>query len=104
MSPPVRLERKYIPANVRVTKTASNRADVLVTAMPDQASGSSCTSIVDHQALLNPRAADGGLRVTMPRMSRTRMRNQERRKRRLAALKRGRGERRAARKKGQRTG
>jgi hypothetical protein len=34
MSPPVRLERKYIPANVRVTKTASNRADVSVTPIP----------------------------------------------------------------------
>jgi hypothetical protein len=34
MSPPVRLERKYIPANVRVIKTASNRADVSVTPIP----------------------------------------------------------------------
>jgi hypothetical protein len=61
-------------------------------------------SIVDHGALLNPRAADGDLRLTMPRMSRTRMRNQARCKRRLAALKRGRRERRVARKKGKRVG
>ena len=56
----------------------------------------------DHRSgrAVVPGAHSRKLQLSMPRLSRTRMRNQVRRKRRLAAVRRSRRERRAGRKKG----